>query len=260
MEYGCRRAFTLICLLCVASPGVGGADTGEMTLSEVYRRVEALSPDLAASAAVRSAAGEGVRQARARPNPELEIEMEDFGSGPIEVMVTQAVAIGGVRGAGIRRALAQRDVAQYDLESAHIHHRAEAMRRFASVIAARQNVGVADSLVALAQATMASIRRRVEIGSAMPVDSIRAEIELREIRLRRTEAIRDYGQARRDLAALWGDLSEPAWEPAGDFECAPFPLPGDQVLRAVETHPAMKAMAAEVQATMEDRSEAEAEV
>lgn len=208
-----------------------------LTLSEAHRLAERDNLQLAALQSAVEAARSAVRQSRLLPNPEVEIALEDFGRNELEVLLSQSVDLGGRRGARVREARARQRAAEAALDAARVQLRAEALRRFGAAVAARERIHIADSLIVLSEASVLSIQRRVDAGATMRLDLIRAENELQEILLERAGLDREYQLACKDLALLWGDTSEPLWEPVGTFVLHPVVPPLRDLRTAADGHP-----------------------
>ncbi len=236
-------------IAAVALGGLAGfypARAPALTLSDVYERVERESLELkAARSSVQGARG-GISQARRVPNPEVELTLEDFGRGEVEVTVSQDIGLGGRRSRRVQAARARFAAEEAELQSAMLRLRADALRGFSATVAARQSVSIGDSLVSLAETTVVSIRRRVEAGAAMPLDLIRGEAELEEVRLARRGLELEYLLARRGLALLWGGIGEAEWEPVGDYVRSPELPPLAELIAAADQHPDMRKLDFEI--------------
>lgn len=249
--------FRLIPVFVLAA--ICSANDQTISLSDVYERIEQDNPNLKAFRSALKAAESEVRQAHLLPNPEAEIELEDFGRNVTGVALSQAIPFGGARGAGTRLAHAKGKAAEIELESARLQLRAEAMRRFGSALAVKQKRFLVDSLVVLAGNTMDSIERRVEAGATMALDLVRAKTALQELVLERAGLEREYLQARRELSMLWDDAGEPNWEPAGVLVCSPFHLSTDEITLAVDNHPDIRLLENDVSIAEEEGALARAE-
>ena len=208
-----------------------------LTLSEAQQRAEQHNLQIRAFRSAVQAAKNAARQARHVPNPEIEVALEDFGRNEVEVSLSQRIEMGGRRGARMQEARARRKAAEAALEAATIRLRAEVLRRFTAAVAARERIHIADSLIALSDASVASIRRRVEAGATKELDLVRAETELLEMEVESRGLERDYLLARKEVALLWGDSTEPLWEPAGAFVVGPEIPTLSDLRAAVGDHP-----------------------
>lgn len=190
---------------------IGSASAEPITLDEALARGAQASPRLLrAQAQLRAAEARAVR-ARLRPNPELDVELENFaGTGPYDVFrqtettvsVSQEFEFGGERRArkavaaaelnfarlGLRQAQADLD---YDVAVAHAELRAAEDR----AIVARENLSRAEELSRIAG-------ELVDAGRDPPLRKLRADALLAEAR---AESLRAFGlllTARRRLGLL----------------------------------------------------------
>jgi outer membrane protein, heavy metal efflux system len=162
----------------------------------------------------------GELQARARPNPEASVYVEDvLGTGrfrggeaaQITLQLSQAIELGGKRAARIAAATQSRNVASRDYEIKRIEVVATVTRRFIEVLSAQEVVGLASANLALARATLDETLRRVQAGAGSPLDERKARIEVARSEIVAEHAEHELAMARQELAALWGGLT-PAFE------------------------------------------------
>lgn len=189
----------------------GAANAAPVTLSEALARGAEASPRIAQARAQLDAAEARARQAGVSPNPEIGLEVENFGgTGPFRTFrshettlaLSQQFEIGGKRGARLGMARAERDFAALsllraqadlalDIRVAHAELRAAEDR----AVLARDNVGQATELSRTAGILLA-------VGRDPPLRKLRADAALAEAR---AEEARTFGQllaARRLLGTL----------------------------------------------------------
>lgn len=189
---------------------------GELTLAGALENALRHHPDLRASAYEVPAAQARARQAALAPNPELSLELENFGgSGDVRgvdalettLSLSQVVETGG------RRAL-RRDAAEASVQLASTEQQlreldvlAEVTTRFIDVVASQEQVRLADESVRLARATLAAIEARVAAARSPVAEQSRARIALTRalIDLRQEESA--LQSARIALAASWGSAN-----------------------------------------------------
>jgi len=103
----------LVAPLAISIDYAQAAETAPLQLQDAFDRAAAFDPGLRAAGAGVEAAEGGLRQARARPNPTLGVETENFGGkndlrnfngAETTFSVSQEVEFGGKRRARIRRA------------------------------------------------------------------------------------------------------------------------------------------------------------
>lgn len=219
----------------VAAPG--DEPRGELTLAQAIEAALACNPDLIASRYELTAAQARIVQARLRPNPTLDLELENFaGSGDFRgtrqlestLSLSQVIELGGKRALRESVASADRDLVSVEQRARQLDVLADVTRRYLDVITAQERVQLARQTRDLAQQTLNAIDARVQAARSPQAEASRARIAL-------TRAILEEGQsgtllraARAALAATWGSI-EPLFTSArADLFSFPelAPLPG----------------------------------
>jgi len=199
----------------------------DVTLDEAVARALANHPAVEAAIHGVFAAEARALQAGLWPNPELEIEVENFGgdrdlhgfqSAEMTALVSQPLPLGGK--VGRRRAVADAEhaVADRDLESTRLDIVARAKVAFTTVLAAQKREDLAVKLLEVAEDFARIVQAKVDAGKVSPVESTRAQIEVAQAGVRRARAARELRAARTRLAASWGS-------PIADFDRAIGDLP-----------------------------------
>jgi len=204
---------------------------GRVSLEQAVSRALANSPSLAAGTSAVSAADARVTQAGLLPNPELELESENFGgSGDLDgfnaaestAVISQPFLLGGKRRQ--RRAVAEseRSLAGRELEATRLDVTAGTTSAFYRVLAAQDREALADELLGLAERFAGTVQKRVDAGKVSPVEATRAGIEVSRARVELARAARELEAARALLAASWGSST-------ADFDRAigQLPMPSD---------------------------------
>lgn len=204
------RAVALAATLVVTS---GLAEAAPVTVADSLAKGSEASPRIAQAKAQLDAAEARARQAGVSPNPELNLEVENFGgTGPYGgvrgtetlLSLSQRLELGGKRGARVAVARAERDFAALalirakvdlarDIRIAHAELRAAEDR----AVLARDNVGRAAELARAAGVL-------VDAGRDPPLRKLRADALLAEAR---AEEARTFGallSTRRLLETLTG--------------------------------------------------------
>jgi cobalt-zinc-cadmium efflux system outer membrane protein len=219
-------SWVLASLLVSPIPTHAGNEPKEsLTLAKALALALAKSPELAASAAERSAREAHARQAGLLPNPELRAEMENVGgSGDRQgfeetettVGLSQLLETAGKRGKRRHVARLDAELAGFDHESRKLAVLSATTKAFVRALAARQRLRLATELEQLANDGVDAMRAQVAAGAAPAVEVARARVTLGKstVVLRRAE--HDLRAAETALAATWG----------GD-RLAPFELEGE---------------------------------
>lgn len=192
-----------------------------VTLADALARVSASSPTLAAAEADVAAALGRAQQAGLRPNPELDLEVENFsgtgafsGFGEAEstLSVGQRFELGGKLSARQRAAQAEVDAARLRLEVVRADLRQQVRDAYSEAYADGRRLELAREQFARADNLLSIATELVDAGREPPLRAVRARTATLEAvgRVRAAEA--EYAEAQRALAALWGgseDLPEP---------------------------------------------------
>lgn len=213
----CRRTLWGVLLAMVAVPAAHAQDE-PLTLGQALDLADASPAVDVAEAQVGIAQG-NEQQAGLRPNPEISLELENitgtgvfrgFRSTETTLSVGQRLELGGKRSARIEAARAETDVAAIRAEIARADLTLDVRRRFIEAVAARQRLRLAEQALERSRelARIASIL--VEVGRDPPLRALRAEANLGEAEAQLAQRRVDDENARRLLAALWGNPTPPA--------------------------------------------------
>lgn len=196
--------------------GVSEQPTGRIPLRDALTMALRNSPELASFGwEVRARESLAIQAGRA-PNPVADVLFEDLGSsgralndaravGPqATIQLSQLIELGGKRTA--RRALAglERDLAEWDFETARIDVLTRVTAAFVDVLVSQQAVALAARSRALVEQVDQTVRSRVEAGVVSPIEQTKAGVALAMTRIDEQRAQRSLAADRTALAALWG--------------------------------------------------------
>ncbi|MEO8605924.1 MAG: TolC family protein [bacterium] len=237
-----------------ALPAIG-APRGELTLRDALAAALLDNRNLApATAAVRVREGQAL-QAGARPNPELKLELENFGgsganqgveSAETTLRLSQLVELGGKRARRLAVAGLERDAAQWDYERQRADVLADTAKAFASVLALQERVALADELTQLAERATQAIDALVRGGAAAPVEITRAQLASAQASLQRAARGRELATARLALAAQWGSATADFTRVRGQLDHLAPPPALAPMLSGVERNPDVARWATEL--------------
>ena len=223
-----------------------GEPNGVVTLREALAVALARNPELGVFPYELHAADARVLQAGLRPNPQLEIEVEEFGgrrersgfdAAETSVQVGQPIELGGKRAKRTHMASLDKELVQWDYKAARLDVMREVTRAFAAVLAAQERLALAERLLELSRQAQSAVAQRVKAGKDSPVEELRADIALSESRIERQKAQKALTAARHSLAAAWGGRT-PAFEKVeGDFYQTPEPRPLAETSAAISDNP-----------------------
>lgn len=212
---------------------------GELTLEQALSLALASSPLLVAQERAVSAADARVLQAGLLPNPEIDLETENFGgqgaftgfdAAENTATVSQPILLGGKRKR--RRAVARMDhsLAAKELAATRLDLIAATTASFYGVLISQEREALAQELLDLARRFARTVQLRVDAGKVSPVEGIRARTQLAQAEVRLARAKRELAAARSRLAANWGS-KRPAFEQAKGEPPEPLAPPPLERLR-----------------------------
>ncbi|MBQ5962353.1 TolC family protein [Massilia sp. ZL223] len=236
------KPLTLAAILFAAilAPAAAQHDA-PLTLAEAIELALRANPALRAAASEVAAKDGALAQAKALPNPELEVLRE--GQRRERRATTAQLSIpfelGGKRAARADAAREERGLAALALADLRVQVRADTSAAFYELAAAIERHRMDQELAALAARAAEAAAKRVEAGKVSPVDETRARVAQAGARIEVIQAARNLESARIRLAALWGGegASLQIALPAGDLPPA-VPLP--QLAARLDQAPAMQ--------------------
>lgn len=199
-----------------------------------------------------------VLQAQTRPNPVLDVEVEDTARTASRTTTTKLslpIELGGKREARVAAAELTRDIARQDLQQVRADVRSQTVAAFFDVLIAQEQVALATKTVEIARDAYRIADRRVEAGKVAPLDANRAQVELANAELEKAQATSSLKLARHSLAALWGNPSPLFTKVEADIVALPGRPDLDDLTAALERSPRMQSARLEL-----ERSQARIEV
>ncbi len=218
------------------------------------------NPGLAAFAWESRALEARMLQAGRPPNPTLDVMTQDLGASrlpgsdrdqPVQPQTTlqlsQVIELGGKRIARQRLAVFNRDLAEWDYETARINVLTEVSGAFTDVLAAQETVALTDETTRLVTQVQENVAARVAAGVVSPIEETRANVSLAAVRAEGARARRRLDASRTRLALLWGSPTPAFASVVGDLKAEPPPLPAASTLTAMlDQNPELARWAVEV--------------
>jgi cobalt-zinc-cadmium efflux system outer membrane protein len=207
--------------------------SGVLTLSQAHALALLQHPRLAAFGWEVRAGEARALQASLPPNPELEIEVEDFaGSGElrgfrsteITIHLNQLIELAGKRQKRTRVVALERDLVAWDYEAARVDVLTQVTQAFVEVLSAQERVRLHQELVRLAEDVRRTAAERVRAGKVSPVEEARAQVALSTSRIALERTQRELEVARERLVVTW-DGRTPAFDSAAGTLESIAPLP-----------------------------------
>lgn len=232
------RTCVLTLLLALASQSASAAEQPLLSLDSALAQAFANNPELAAARWEIDIAQGARQQAGLIPNPVLSLDAEDTrrDSRTTSVKLSQALELGGKRGARIDVANRGQELAALELERRRNQLRADVLDAYYTALRAQERSQLAGRSLALAERGLGGAEGRVNAGKASPVEATRAQVQLAEVRLELSRSQMEQDNAYRRLAMVTGTAT-------GDFAgvqeqpqaLAPLPAPAQLLGRLQET-------------------------
>lgn len=206
------------------------------------------NPELRASGAMADAAAGRADQARRWSNPELELNSEDwpvsdgggFSDAKQTIGVVQTLPFPGKKSLDTRIGAAGVKLSEAELALRRTQLVRDVKTSFFSVLASEQLVEVSAQLVAVAELSVATARKRAEVGATPYQEQLRAEIQLEQARAELGSFHRDLATARQSLATLLGRPDMKGARLSGALAEEPDPaLMGDAARERLADHPSL---------------------
>ena len=219
---------------------------GVVTLTDAVRFALVNHPALRAFPWERRAAEALALQAGRRPNPELEVEVEEFaGAGDrrgfdgaeTSIQLGQLIELGGKRAKRAKLAGIEADLVQSDYESQKLDVMYDVTIAFIAVLAEQEQLALAEELAALAERTAGVVDQRVAAGKDSPVEQAKARVVVANARLQRARAEQRLASARTRLALVWGSRTPRFDSVRGDLHQISSVPPLDELADLIAGNP-----------------------
>jgi cobalt-zinc-cadmium efflux system outer membrane protein len=239
-------AAALLLACAAAAPAAMDPAGAALTLADALRAASSNNPALRGEPFELQALEGRRQQAGARPNPELDLELENFaGSGAFSgtdqleatLALSQLIELGGKRDARTALATGEYDLLRADQAVRRLDVQAEVARRFLAVVSGQERLALARRTSELSAEVHAGIRKRVEAARSPVAEASRANIARIRAGIEVSDAERRLESSRLALAATWG-ASEPGFGMArGDLLAFPAVAGFDALAAKLEQNP-----------------------
>ncbi len=238
------RKIALLCLLLAGPAGAQG-----LSLDQALDAAFSQNPDFAAIGREIGIAEGERRQAGLIPNPELSWEVEDTrrATSTTTVTLSQALELGGKRGARIEVAKAGQAIARLELERQRNSLRADLIQAFHAALRAQTALELAQQSQALTERGLRVVEGRVRAGQSSPVEATRAQVQLAQAEAAVRRARTERGVANQVLARLTGS-AEARFDRLDASNLSPGPAPqAEPLLAKVEQTAEWRLAAAQIE-------------
>jgi len=255
---------TLLPLLLLAMTFLGfpqpdrKPDTETLTLSQAIRKVLKSNPELAPYDWEIKAKEALIYQESRRPNPEVEVEVENFaGSNETKgfdgaeytFLVSQEILLGGKRKKRIDTATLEKSLSQRDLDIKKADLLLETKKRFLTILFLQEKLKLRQEMLKLGKQLIEKIEARIVAGRTSSAELTRAQVSLARETMEQTKLEQEISVARFHLAALWGSSKPGFLRVAGDLtDGVDVPLPEyNQLHPGLEENSQIKRLASEAE-------------
>jgi cobalt-zinc-cadmium efflux system outer membrane protein len=237
-----------------------------LTLHDALTRALMHNPQLAASSWEVRAGAARTDQAQLYPNPEIEVEIEEFGGSKDQddggtssdslkrfdgaettVKFSQLIELGGKRSKRTRAATLEHSVLGWDFEAKRLDLITEVSTSFIEVLALQKRLLLVGDLVQISEDLFNTVAERVHAGKVAPIEETNAQIALANVQIERQRVMRDLESARKKLAAAWGSTALDFKQVTGEIENVSSPPSIEQLLNDVSQNPDIARLKTEVE-------------
>lgn len=215
----------------------------QLGVCKVLQLAFANDPALAVRSWEVSALRGRVLQSNLFPNPDVDLELENFGGtdelsglrgAEATIQLSQLVELGAKRTKRRGVAMAVRDIAGWEYEEQRLQTYAEASAMFYAVANAQMKVELRQRQLQLALTVVETVKERVTAGRVTPIEQTRANVEASSATLALRQAQSELAAARSRLASTWGQDERSVGQVVADLDNLAPPPPLEAVLSRLE--------------------------
>lgn len=223
-------------------------------LRDALKLALANNPNLAVRGwEVRAAEGR-IQQADVLPNPELGIELENFGGSAerqgfdgaeATLQLSQLVELGGKRAKRRKKAQAEQAVSGWDYEVSRLEVYTITTKAFFNVLVAQRLVALKQGQLELAASVLETVQERVAAGRVTTLEETKAKVEESSSRIALQHARRELDAARTELVAAWGGSPPTFGTAEGNLDLLDALPPIENILQLIADSPEVRRWDAE---------------
>ncbi|MBC2715726.1 MAG: TolC family protein [Desulfobacteraceae bacterium] len=223
-----------------------GNNSADLTLEKVVAAVLEHNPDLNVSKFNTQLAEAEKLQASFFPNPELELEYENFDEPEKTLAIGYLIELGGKRKQRMELAGTAVELATIEFDGARVELIYETAAAFINVLLAQENLRITMEKEKLADQVYATSRERVLAGRVSPMEQVTAEIKRSNVRIEVQKADDELMIARTNLSSMWGNPGADFNVAKGSFEQIRSVPSFDSLSAAVQNSPVIRAKSSEI--------------
>lgn len=205
----------------------------QLTIKEAAAKALLQNPTLSAFSLEKRVKEAQTLQAGLRPNPHLEIEVDDaagsgeftgFDHSEITVQLGQLIELGGKRAARVNASRISEKLADWDYNGKRLDVLTEVNKTFIEVLKAQHKVSLSEDLIKLGNQFYDAVSERVSAGKVAPIQKVKAGVVLSTFKLETKKSKMMLEQYRRKLSSTWGNTNPHFASVVGNlFEVSPVP-------------------------------------
>ena len=215
------------------APQTPAEPRGQITLRDAVAYALVNNPQLRAFSWDIHAAEASRMQAALLPNPEIEVEIEEFGgtgqrtgfdAAESTIQVGQFIELASKRSKRIHLASLEKQLAQWDYDAKRLDVINQTAAAFVDVLAAQERLALSRELLRLSEQTLAAVGQRVGAGKDSPLEETKARVALSTMQIESQASAQALKSARTRLAAAWGADAAEFHSAVGQFyQVSPVP-------------------------------------
>ena len=205
----------------------------QLTIKEAAAKALLQNPTLSAFSLEKRVKEAQTLQAGLRPNPHLEIEVDDaagsgqftgFDHSEITVQLGQLIELGGKRAARVNASRISEKLADWDYNGKRLDVLTEVNKTFIEVLRTQHKVALSEDLIKLGNQFYDAVSERVRTGKVAPIQKVKAGVVLSTFKLETKKSKMMLEQYRRKLSSTWGSIEPDFLSVVGNlFEISPVP-------------------------------------
>jgi len=205
----------------------------QLCLSEAAKRTLADSPVLRSQSWELQALEASLLQAGLLPNPEMEVEFENFGgtegsrgTDALEttVALAQTLEIGGKRSRRVRLAASELELEAQEFASLQLDVLASVLEQYTDAWAAQERVELLERFLNISRRVAKTVDQKVEQGKVSPLERTNANIAVQRVKAKLDNSMVERDNLFRSLALHWAE-TEPGFVSVAALPTVVVPLP-----------------------------------
>lgn len=214
----------MLCLVGIVSGNVADVESqsepnepnGLLSLGDVFALILVQNPSLSAYTYEVRAQEALALQSNLRPNPELEVGVEDFGGtgatkgfdgAETTIQISQLIELADKRAKRSQIAKLDTELADWDYQSRRLDVFSEAATAYINVLACQERVALAEQLHRLTSEVKYAVSQRVAAGKESPLEETKAQVSFSASQIALENAHRSLETSRIQLASYWGSVT-----------------------------------------------------